>query len=170
MMIRQATLDDIPQILQLIAQVVPLMNASGNYQWDENYPNATVFEADIALGQLWIAQLDEQLAGIAAITTSQDPEYAQVGWDITETAIVTHRLAVNPAIRGKGIAAALLAKAEQVAITNEIEVLRIDTNSMNHATQRLFPKLGYVYAGEITLAFRPGLQFYCYEKRLNAKQ
>ena len=36
------------------------------------------------------------------------------------------------------------------------------------ATQRLFPKLGYRFAGEIGLAFRPGLRFFCYEKRLVA--
>ena len=28
------------------------------------------------------------------------------------------------------------------------------------------PKLGYTYAGEIGLGFRPGLRFRCYEKRL----
>jgi RimJ/RimL family protein N-acetyltransferase len=42
----------------------------------------------------------------------------------------------------------------------------VDTNSENAATQRLFPKLGYRFAGEIKLAFRPGLRFFCYEKRL----
>ena len=36
------------------------------------------------------------------------------------------------------------------------------------ATQRLFPRLGYRFAGEIGLAFRPGLRFFCYEKRLEA--
>jgi len=44
--------------------------------------------------------------------------------------------------------------------------VRVDTNSENAATQRLFPKLGYRFAGEITLAFRPGLRFYCYERRV----
>jgi hypothetical protein len=44
--------------------------------------------------------------------------------------------------------------------------LRVDTNAQNAATQRLFPKLGYQFAGEIGLEFRPGLRFFCYEKRL----
>jgi hypothetical protein len=46
-------------------------------------------------------------------------------------------------------------------------VLRVDTNTQNPATRRLFPKLGYSLAGEIGLGFRPGLRFQCYEKRLN---
>lgn len=166
MTVRLATLDDIPAILELIRRVVPLMRASGNLQWDDQYPNAAVFENDIAQDQLWVTELDYKLVGLAAITTDQEPEYAQVGWDLSETAVVVHRLAVDPEVRGRGIAARLMAQAEAVARGRGIDVLRIDTNTQNEATQRLFPKLGYRFAGEIGLGFRPGLRFYCYEKRL----
>jgi GNAT superfamily N-acetyltransferase len=166
MLIRPATLNDIPQIMVLIAEVVPLMNASGNFQWDSTYPNAEVFKKDIALNQLWLAEIDGTVAGIAAITTDQEQEYASVGWDITETAIVTHRLAVSEKFRGRGVAAALLLQADKVAIDRGTKILRIDTNTQNQATQKLFPKVGYQFAGEIGLGFRPGLRFFCYEKRL----
>ena len=166
MHIRLATLNDIPKIMQLIAEVVPLMNASGNFQWDSTYPNSDVFEKDIALSLLWVAELEGIIAGIAAITTDQEPEYANVGWDINELAIVTHRLAVSEKSRGKGVAAALLTQAERVAELKGTKILRIDTNTQNQATQKLFPKLGYIFAGEIGLDFRPGLRFYCYEKKL----
>lgn len=164
MHIRLATLADIPQIMQLIAEVVPLMRASGNMQWDDTYPNPEVFEKDIAQNQLWIAEVDGDIAGVSAITTDQEPEYAEVGWDIKETAIVTHRLAVSPRYRGRGVAAALMMQAEIVAQTRGINKLRVDTNTQNQATQKLFPKLGYKYAGEIGLGFRPGMRFLCYEK------
>lgn len=164
MLIRPATIADIPQIMQLIAGVVPTMIAAGNFQWDDTYPNAAVFEKDITLNQLWVADIDGAIAGVTAITTDQEPEYAEVGWDITEIAIVTHRLAVNVNYRGLGIAEALLLQAEKVAIERGIKFLRIDTNTTNQATQKLFPKLGYQYAGEIGLGFRPNLRFYCYQK------
>ncbi|WP_295792826.1 GNAT family N-acetyltransferase [Mucilaginibacter sp.] len=166
MYIRLATLTDIPQIMLLIAEVVPLMNAAGNMQWDNTYPNPAVFEKDIALNQLWLAEIDGDIAGISAITTDQEPEYAEVGWDISETAIVTHRLAVSPRYQGKGVAMGLMQQAEQVAINKGINKLRVDTNTNNQATQKLFPKLGYQYAGEIGLGFRPGMRFLCYEKVL----
>jgi GNAT superfamily N-acetyltransferase len=166
MITRLAVLKDIPQIMNVIAGVVPAMIAAGNFQWDSTYPNIPVFENDIKLNQLWVADEDGNIAGVAAITTDQDAEYADVGWDITEEAIVTHRLAVSVAYHGRGVATVLLLKAEQIAIERDINTLRIDTNSVNGATQKLFPKLGYVFAGEIGLAFRPGLRFYCYEKRL----
>ena len=48
-------------------------------------------------------------------------------------------------------------------------MLRVDTNTEeSRLTQSLLPKLGYTLAGEISLGFREGLRFYCYEKRLAA--
>lgn len=165
--IRRAALSDVPAIMNLIGRVVPLMNEAGNFQWSADYPNKAVFQEDIRLEQLWVAELDGQLAGIAALTNNaQDPEYAQADWDPTEPAVVTHRLAVDPASQGQGVAAALLQQAEVLARDWNLKTLRVDTNSENAATQRLFPKLGYRFAGEITLNFRPGLRFFCYEKQL----
>lgn len=167
MIIRLATLDDIEPIMRLVKEVVPLMRESGNFQWDDKYPNPEVFAGDIALEQLWVAEIDGDIAGVSAITTEQSEEYANVGWDLTEPAIVTHRLAVNLQYRGRGVAEELLTQAEVVANNQKISILRIDTNSNNKATQRLFPKMGYVYAGETGLGHRPNLKFYCYEKRLS---
>lgn len=166
MHVRLAIPSDIPALMTLIRRIVPLMQAAGNRQWDDHYPNETVFQQDIDLAQLWVAELDGQLAGLAAITTDQEPEYAQVGWDLSEPAIVVHRLAVDPAVRGRGVAVQLMGQAERVARERGIDVLRVDTNTQNEATQRLFPKMGYQFAGEIGLGFRPGLRFLCYEKRL----
>jgi ribosomal protein S18 acetylase RimI-like enzyme len=165
---RRATPADVPAILALIRRVVPLMNAGGNFQWSADYPNEAVFTEDIQQNHLWVAELDGAVAGVAALTMDQDEEYAQADWDVAEPALVTHRLAVDPAAQGRGIALALMAQAETQARAQGLHVLRVDTNSENAATQRLFPKLGYRFAGEITLAFRPGLRFFCYEKRLPA--
>lgn len=166
MQLRQATLADVPSVLALIRRVVPSMLASGNLQWDDLYPNAQVFEHDVALNQLWLAEVDGELAGVVAITSEKEPEYAHVGWDFAEPAIVIHRLAVDPSFRGHGIAAALMSQAETVARTSGLGVLRTDTSADNQATQRLFPKLGYTFSGEISLQFRPGMRVLCYEKRL----
>jgi len=164
--VRQGTSQDIPAIMALVRRVVPLMRASGNLQWDETYPNAEVFERDVELAQLWVAEIVSEIAGVAAITTDQEPEYANVGWDISEPAIVVHRVAGDPAFRGQGVAAALMLQAEKVARSRGIAVLRVDTNTQNAATQKLFPKLGYMLSGETELGFRVGLRFLCYEKRL----
>ncbi|MBT9392002.1 GNAT family N-acetyltransferase [Hymenobacter sp. NST-14] len=165
MLLRPATTADMPALLSILGQVVPLMQAAGNRQWSADYPNEDVFRGDIAQQHLWVAVLDGQVAGFAALTHNhQDAEYAQADWDAAEPALVTHRLAVAPAARGRGVARALLAQAEILARQQGLRMLRVDTSSENQATRQLFPQLGYRYAGEITLAFRPGLRFFCYEK------
>ena len=166
MLVREGKFEDVAAVMALVRRVVPLMRANGNLQWDAHYPDAAVFERDVGQAQLWVADDEGRIAGVAAITTDQEPEYAEVGWDTTELAVVVHRLAVDPAFQGKGVAMALMLQAEAVARRREIAVLRVDTNTQNEATQRLFPKLGYSLAGEIGLGFRPGLRFRCYEKRL----
>jgi len=168
MIIRLATLQDINSITQLVAQVVPVMQAAGNLQWDNTYPNAEVFTNDVHNGQLWVADFDGQIAGVIAIVNAQEPEYAQVtGWDITEPAVVAHRLAVSPDFQGKGIAAALLHQCEAVAREQGVDLIRLDTNTVNRPMQNLFLKIGYSLGGEITLHKKPGLLFMAFEKRLS---
>lgn len=164
MNMRQATLNDIPSIMQLINEVVPIMQAAGNYQWDGNYPNRRVFEADIDKSQLWLVEEAGTIAGVIAITTDQSPEYADAGWDINETTIVVHRLAVSIHYQGRGIAAQMMRQAEEAARQQGLMKVRVDTNVVNQATNKLFPKLGYVFAGEISLAGKTGMRFNCYEK------
>ena len=171
MIIRLATLFDVPAIMAMMRQIIPVMQAAGNQQWDDEYPSSKIFTRDIAMGQLWVAEMDEAgdpglIGGVAAITREQSHEYAAVGWDITEPAIVIHRLAVDPDFRGFGIATALMEEAEALAQEAGISVLRVDTSKQNAATQKLFPKLGYTLAGETGLSYRPGLRILCYEKRL----
>lgn len=62
---------------------------------------------------------------MAALTTDQDAEYAQADWDATEPALVTHRLAVHPDFQGRGVAAALLTWAENLALQRGLRVLRV---------------------------------------------
>jgi ribosomal protein S18 acetylase RimI-like enzyme len=166
MHIRLATLEDIPALTVLIQRVVPLMRAAGNLQWDHSYPNPTVFMRDVQRGQLWVAEINGAVAGVVALTSDPEPDYVQADWDHAEPALVVHRLAVDPEFRGAGVARALMLQAEKVAAAQALPVVRVDTNVENQATQRLFPGLGYSFAGEITLRRRPGLRFFCYEKRL----
>ena len=171
---RLATTDDLPAALDIIRRVVPLMLAAGNRQWDLDYPNAEVLGRDVAAGQLWLATATGDsggsvVVGLAAITSAREPEYERLGsWagGPGAPAVVVHRLATHPEWRGRGVAAALMAQAERVAAGLGIRFVRVDTNSENAATQQLFPKLGFSYVGEITLDFRPGLRFVCYEKAL----
>ena len=166
MQTRLANRDDLPSLMSIVRRVVPLMHSQGNFQWDDTYPNETVFLADIDNKHLWVAEIDGTVAAVVALTTDPEPDYIQADWDIHQPALVVHRLAVDPVFRGAGLARTLLLKAEEVALAQNLFVVRTDTNTENQATQRLFPSLGYRFAGEISLQSRPGRRFLCYEKQL----
>jgi ribosomal protein S18 acetylase RimI-like enzyme len=168
MRIRLAVREDVGAVLELLRRIVPSMRAAGNLQWDESYPCAAVFEHDVEQEQLWVAEIDGALAGMVAVTTGQEPDYGHAGWDVEEAGVMVHRLAVDPKFRGAGMAAALMQKAEDVAVERGIPAVRTDTSAENEAAQRLFLKLGYRKTGEISLSFRPGLRVICYEKRLRS--
>jgi GNAT superfamily N-acetyltransferase len=166
-LIRLARAGDLPALMTMLRRVIPLMHADGIAQWDDEYPTEAIFARDIEAGELWVAEAEDgALGGVIAITTEQYPEYAHVGLDLSEPAIVAHRLAVDPAFRGTGIAAALMQQAETVAQARGIPILRVDTSAQNTAAQRLTVKLGYTFAGETNLGFRGGMRIFCYEKRL----
>ena len=108
----------------------------------------------------------KEIFGFCALTTDQDEDYKAI-WDITEMAVVPHRLAVHPDHSSRGIATALIKKAEELAKDRGYKSVRIDTNAMNRATNILFPKLGYQFLGHLSLASKPpDMKFNAYEKIL----
>jgi GNAT superfamily N-acetyltransferase len=155
MLVRLATQEDVAAIMTIVRLVVPLMQAAGNFQWDETYPNAPTFLKDIENHDLWVVETEGEIAGFAALTLDQPQEYAHIGWDLSDIALVPHRMAVNPMFQGRGVAKRLLIEAEKVARDKGINKIRIDTNSKNQITTQLFPAAGYEFKGEI------GIIFYC---------
>jgi len=169
---RKASHDDLDAIVHIAQSlVVPMMNQSGNYQWNNTYPLRTDFLEDVDNDQLWIAEDEGEIAGFAALTTDQSPEYADVGWDLSVRSIVPHRLAVHPKYRGKNIAVEFMLIAEQLAKEGECRYVRVDTNEVNLAMQGVFRKLGYNHCGNIRFLKEPkeiyaDLVFYCYQKQV----
>jgi thiamine pyrophosphokinase len=171
--IRMAVAEDLDAIMQIIGEVVPLMNAAGNFQWDEKYPTREAFTNDITNQVLYVAELRDTLAsaykvvGVAALTEDQSPEYADCGWDLTIPSIVTHRLAVSPSARRQGIALKLFNQADILAKERGYDRVRVDTNKLNTPMQNVMLKAGYVYAGEISLNSKPkDMRFFCFEKMM----
>ncbi|MBL0387430.1 GNAT family N-acetyltransferase [Tumebacillus sp. ITR2] len=165
---RAATTNDLDALLEIYRAVIRRMQAGGNDQWDDTYPNRTVLEADLAAGTLFVCvDEDEKLLGAVVLNESIDEPYSQIQWDDAQGKwLVVHRLAVHPDTQGRGIGRDLMGFAEQWGLENGYSSIRLDTYSRNKAAVALYLRLGYVWKGEIHFQDRRAEPYVCFEKEL----
>jgi ribosomal protein S18 acetylase RimI-like enzyme len=165
MTIRQATADDLDAVKAIVRDVVQEMGASGNFQWDDAYPDEARFRLDLDNGALYVADDEGGVAGFAAVDEDEPDGYGGVPWRGEGGALVLHRLAVAPQRRGQGVASRLEAFVCALALSRGIRHLKSDTYSTNLAMQAFFVGAGYRKVGEMAYRGKP-LPFFCFEKVL----
>ncbi|MBN8200103.1 GNAT family N-acetyltransferase [Bacillus sp. NTK034] len=163
--IRKGTKDDLNKIMDIVKKTVAIMESEGNDQWNRTYPQDQDFLADVETGNLYTFIYEGKVAGSITVDQIQAEEYKNASWRKDEPCFVFHRLAVDPEIRGEGIASKLINYAEEHAVSKGIPYMRTDTYSLNKKAQRLFEKNGYVNAGTIFMDREN--PFYCYDKLLD---
>lgn len=168
-MIRKARLEDLSIIMQIVKEVIPLMHASGNTQWGEDYPTEEVFREDILAETLYLSEGNDEgkhiIEGFICINQDESEEYIPLKWQADSKAVVLHRMAVSPRSRGQGVASGLIAFAEEVAAKESISWIKTDTNEANTIMKAILEKRGYQYVGQVYYRI-PGTPYNCYEKKL----
>ena len=167
-MIRKANINDIDSIMKIIKETVEEMRSYNNTQWDENYPQAKNFQDDIEKEDLYVEEIDGQVAGFICVNYIEPDEYKGLNWSLDEKAMVVHRMAVNSVHRNKGVAKGLMKFADELARKNNVVYLKTDTYSINTKMNSLFKKCGYKLIGEMSFLGKEK-PFYCYDKVLGYK-
>ena len=74
-MIRQATVQDIPEILRIYEAARAFMRRSGNMtQWSGGYPPEDIIRADITKNILWVMENETgHLYAVCALVPGEDP-------------------------------------------------------------------------------------------------
>ena len=164
MEIIKAIIKDTDEILNLIRSSSIKMYQEGIDQWDEIYPNKEIILNDIKNKELYVYKENAIILGIIVLNTFQDEEYKEIDWKYKDkTPLVIHRLCIHPNSQGKGLAKKLLSFAENYAINNNYQTIRLDCFTKNKTATNLYIKNGYIIRGKVN--FRKG-QFYCLEKLL----
>lgn len=164
MEIRKGTERDLGKIMDIVKQTVDIMESENNDQWNRTYPQDQDFLTDIKAGTLYTAVLNGSVTGSITVDQNQAEEYKGAGWRKDAPCYVFHRLAVDPEIRGEGIASKLIAFAESYAVGQGVPYMRTDTYSLNKKAQSLFEKNEYTKVG--TIYMDRDNPFYCYDKFL----
>ena len=148
--IREATITDMPMIMQVMESAKEIMQVSGNlHQWGVGYPSEAIIAADMEKGGAFVIEDDGRLVGYFAFLPSPEPTYSKIyggGWlDDDRPYHVIHRIASIP--DSHGIFKSIL----DFGFAHESNI-RIDTHKDNAIMQHNIVKHGFRYCGIIHLA------------------
>lgn len=164
-MIRKAMINDLDNIMEIVRKIIEEMHAYNNFQWDENYPQAKDFAADIEKRELFVSVRENKVVGFICINRDEPKEYERQNWSSNEDALVIHRMGVSTDYRNAGIGTELVGFADELSKNSDVKYLKTDTYSLNTKVQRLFQKCDYFFVGEMSFLGKEK-PFYCYEKVL----
>ena len=148
-MIRKATYDDVPVLMDVFRKARGIMRSSGNMnQWNDGYPSEEVVRKDIDNGHCVVLCENGKVVATMAFIPGPDPTYAEIydgGWLSDAPYHVIHRIAV--AEPGHNAAKALLDWG-----FGQTGSIRIDTHKDNVIMQHVLSKYGFTHCGMILLA------------------
>lgn len=78
-MIRTATHNDIPSLMEIFHKAKEIMRASGNlHQWNDSYPSEEIVRKDIDDGNCFVLCKDSRIIATMAFIPGPDPTYAYI--------------------------------------------------------------------------------------------
>ena len=127
-LVRQAVPSDTPAIRACVNEAFsPYIDRIGTPPG----PMLLDFETHVQEGHIWIASIDEEIAGVLVQYETPDGFYIDT-------------VASHPRARGTGVGKALLMFAEAEAVRRGFDSLYLCTNAKMFENQVLYPKVGYV--------------------------
>lgn len=163
------TMIDIDNILTIVAQTVAEMKTYGNDQWDEQYPLRDRFVQDVQNNALYVVKSTPtevsmaNLMGFIVVDNDEPDGYDAMDWRSDRPCLVIHRWAVSVHHRQKRVASMLESFTCQLAQSQNVTYLKVDTHSTNQRMQQFLEHRGYAKTGEM-MAMGKNKPFYCYDK------
>ena len=155
MIVRKTETADIAQVNALYEAARAYFKQMGIPQWQLSYPGIPDIAGDIEQGTGYVIEHEGHILGAACLAVMDDPTYrviADGSWLNDERYCVMHRIAMDPASKGAGLGALLVAKAAAIARENGLTDVRADTHEINRSMRRFLEKNGFVHCGTIFLA------------------
>lgn len=150
----------------IIQSAVDYMRQQGNPQWGKTYPTREDIARSLDQGTIFLAKSQGETAGMVVLDGEQAPQYAELVWTTPADSLVIHKMAVDQAFMGRGVATALFRFAQEEALRQGRRGLRGDTYHKNLPMRRRYEAQGFVCVGAIRLpGHQPG-DYLCFEKKV----
>ena len=149
--LRKAVLADKKEIWKIIQQAIDRRKRDGSNQWQDGYPNPETIENDMANNNGYVLEGRTDIIGYAAVISEIEPAYEIIEgqWLSNQKYLVVHRVAVSNQYSGKGVATSIFKEIENIATSQNIFSIKVDTNFDNVPMLKILEKLGYTYCGEV---------------------
>ena len=173
-MIRLASATDLPAIAEIYDAILAREESGGpvytNWQRGK-YPTVDTARQALDDGTLYVGEDAGLLWGVVNLNDVQLPEYGDIPWTIPgerDQVGIIHTLCIHPAQAGRGLARRMVAFCEEEARRQGRTVMRLDTWEHNLPANRMYPSLGYRFAGATEFFFQGFIHeiLNCYEKSL----
>lgn len=155
-MIRKATIKDLNDVVKVIDDAKSLFKSEGSDQWQDtdNYPNYETMKKDLLRDELYVATINEEVAGCVVLSDLEEKAYEKVydgNWISSGHYMVIHRIAVKKEYYHKGIAKTLIKYIMDVAKRTDAVSIRVDTKKENIRMLQLLKSFGFIEVGKIHL-------------------
>ena len=151
MKLRHTTINDLPEVIEIINQAKLYFKNEGIDQWQDGYPNEDSIINDINQNEAYVLEDNGKILATTMISSNIEPTYNYIegNWLQNDKYMVIHRIAIHNDQKGKGLAKIIIDEA--LKLHPHIHSIRIDTHDDNLSMQRFLIKYGFTYCGTIYL-------------------
>ena len=158
MIIKKATINDIPYIVEIYNEICDAQDEGKlSVSWIKGvYPTEDTALAALKRDDLFIIEERGKIVGTGVINQNQMAAYYDADWKYPandEDVMVLHTLAISTSVGRKGYGSAFVKYYEDYAREKGCYYLRMDTNAINKTARALYKKLGYDEIGMIPCDF-----------------
>ena len=168
-----ATADDLPAVAKLYDDVTAYLESNVNYcGWRRGlYPIQQDAEQALEQSCLYVAKLENEVVGSFVLSQKFEPAYEAANWSLPSdynNLFVIHIFAAHPAFSGRGIGRKMLEYVAELARSQGMSSLRLDTYEKNLPAIAVYESCGFRFVGKVDLGKGDwGLDWFnCYEKIL----
>lgn len=125
--------------------------------WERDiYPAPEFLRTSIAQGELYIGELDGQIASCMVVNHAYNEGYKNIIWSVDvpdESLLVIHALGVHPAFAGQGIAKQMVREVQETARQSAVKTVRLDVLEGNLPAERAYVSVGFRYVDTLTMYY-----------------
>jgi ribosomal protein S18 acetylase RimI-like enzyme len=166
MEINQAKPIDLIEILFLLRVCTLDMNARGMKHWNSSYPGSDIIRNDLNNGAIFVIKDKGVCKGMVTLKEHEPEDYKELSFDNKKhKPLYLQNMAVHPRWQGMGIATQLVKFAQDYAMQNGYDCIRLDVFKPSERARQLYEKQSF---REITTFYTTyqKVPFVCYEKQL----